>query len=328
MMRRRDFIAGLGSAAAWPMVLRAQQSAVPVIGHLNSESLETWVREWFAAFHRGLNEAGFVEGRNVIIDYRWAEGRNDRLAELAADLVRRQVSVIAASGTPATVAAKAATKVIPTVFLVGSDPVLSGLVASLNRPGGQLTGVAILNTEIITKRLELLLELVPSTTVIAFLVNPTNSVFTEAELTEIQPAARVRGVRLLVLNASSASELEAAFATLTEQRAGGLLVSGDNYFQSRRDQLLALSARHGVPTIYVYHEFSAIGGLISYGPNVSDAFRLEGTYVGRILKGEKPADLPVQESTKIELVINMKTAKALGLTVPQSILLRADEVIE
>jgi putative tryptophan/tyrosine transport system substrate-binding protein len=224
-VKRRQFIALLGGAAAWPVVARAQQPGPPVIGHLNSESLETWVREWFAAFHRGLNEAGFVEGRNVIIEYRWAEGRNDRLAELAADLVRRQVSVIAASGTPATVAAKAATKVIPTVFLVGSDPVLSGLVASLNRPGGQLTGVAILNTEIIAKRLELLLELVPSTTVIAFLVNPTNRVFTEAELTEMQPAARVRGVHLLVLNASSASEIEAAFATLTEQRAGGLLVS-------------------------------------------------------------------------------------------------------
>lgn len=327
-MRRREFITLLGgSAAAWPLAARAQQPATQVIGFLNSESLETY-REYFTAFHRGLNETGFVEGRNLAIAYRWAEGQNDRLPALAADLVHRQVSVIATNNTPSALAAKAATQTIPTVFLVGSDPVLIGLVAGLNRPGGNLTGVSILNTEIIAKRLELLHALVPESTSIAFLVNPTNPVFADAELRGIQAGARVLDLNLLVLNASSVSEMEDAFAKLVGQRAEGLLVSGDTYFIAQRDRLLALAARHGVPTIYVYRELSAVGGLISYGPSLPDGYRQTGVYVGRILKGEKPADLPVQQVTKIELVINLKTAKSLGITIPPPLLVRADEVIE
>jgi putative ABC transport system substrate-binding protein len=325
-MRRREFIAGLG-AAARPLAARAQQPVLPVVGYLNSETLETY-REYFTAFHRGLNDTGFVEGRDVLIEYRWAGGQNDRLAELAADLVRRRVSVIATNNTPASLAAKAATQVIPTVFLVGSDPVLIGLVAGLNRPSGNLTGVSILNTEVIAKRLEVLHELVPSTTLIAFIVNPTNPVFAEAELTGIRAGARVLGLHLLVLNASSPNEIEAAFAMLTEQRAGGLLVSGDSYFAAQRDQFFALSARHRVPTIYVYREVSAACGLISYGCSYADGFRQTGVYVGRILKGEKPSDLPVERVTKIDLVINLKTAKALGLTIPETLLATAQEVIE
>jgi putative ABC transport system substrate-binding protein len=324
-MRRRRFISLLGGAAVWPVTARAQ--AMPVIGFLNSESLETY-REYFTAFHRGLNETGFVEGRNLAIEYRWAGGQNDRLPALATDLVHRQVSVIATNNTPSTLAAKAATQTIPTVFLVGSDPVLIGVVASLNRPAGNLTGVSILNTEIIAKRLELLHELVPATTSIAFLVNPTNPVFAEAELRGIQAGARVLGLRLLVLNASSISEMKIAFATLVEQRAGGLLVSGDTYFIAQRDQLLALAAGYGVPTIYVYRELSSVGGLISYGPSLPDGYRQTGVYVGRVLKGEKPAELPVQQVTKIELVINLETAKSLGITIPPPLLVRADEVIE
>jgi putative tryptophan/tyrosine transport system substrate-binding protein len=236
--------------------------------------------------------------------------------------------VIATNNTPASLAAKAATQVIPTVFLVGSDPVLIGLVAGLNRPAGNLTGVSILNTEVITKRLEVLHELVPTTTLIAFIVNPTNPVFAEAELTGIQAGARVLGLHLLVLNASSPNEIEAAFAMLTEQRAGGLLVSGDSYFAAQRDQFLALSARHRVPTIYVYREVPAVSGLISYGCSYADGFRQTGEYVGRILKGEKPSDLPVERVTKIDLVINLKTAKALGLIIPETLLATAQEVIE
>ena len=306
---------------------RAQQPTRPVIGFLNSESLETY-REYFTAFHRGLGEAGFFEGRNVAIEYRWAGGQNDRLPALAADLVRRQVDVIATNNTPSSLAAKAATQTIPTVFLVGSDPVLIGLVSSLNRPAGNLTGVSILNTEIIAKRLELAHELVPTATSIAFLVNPTNPVFAEAELNGIRAGAGLLGLELLVLNASSASEMEAAFAMLVERRAGAIVVSGDTYFIAQHERLIALASRYMVPTIYVYRELSAVGGLMSYGPSLPDGYRQTGVYTGRILRGEKPTDLPVQQVSKIELVLNLKTARALGLSVPESLLARADEVIE
>jgi putative ABC transport system substrate-binding protein len=321
-------LAGLfSSSVSFHCDISFGQGKIPVIGYLNSESLETY-RDYFNAFHQGLNEAGFVEGRNVAIEYRWADGRNDRLPALAADLVRRQVSVIATNNTPSALAAKGATASIPIVFLVGSNPVLIGLAASLNRPGGNLTGVSILNTEIIEKRLELMHELVPGAGTIAFLVNPTNPVFAEAELTTIRAAARVLGLNLLVLNASSPVEIEAAFAALAEARPGGLVVSGDTLFIAQRDQLLPLAARQGVPTVYVYRELSSIGGLMSYGPSLPGGYRQTGTYVGRILKGEKPADLPVEQVTRIELVINLKTAKVLGVTMPPALLIRADEVIE
>jgi putative ABC transport system substrate-binding protein len=326
-MQRRRFIGLVAGAAAWPFAARAQQRRLPIIGYLNSESLETYT-EYFNAFHKGLNETGYVEGRNVGVEYRWADGQNDRLPALAADLVRREVTVIVTNNTPSTLAAKSATESIPTVFLVGSDPVLIGLVASLNRPGGQLTGVSILNTEIIAKRLEILHELVPAVTSIAFLMNPTNPVFAEAELRGIQAGARALGLRLLVVRASSAGEIDTAFGMLLEQQCGALLVSGDTYFIAHRDRLLALCVRHRLPAIYVYREMSAIGGLVSYGPSLPDGYRQTGVYVGRILKGEKPFDLPVQQVTKIELVINFETAKALGITVPLTLYARADEIIE
>jgi putative ABC transport system substrate-binding protein len=325
-MKRREFITLLGGAAvAWPRVARAQQR-MPVIGYLLSDLLEP-ERQFVAAFHRGLAETGYVEGRNVAIEYRSAESRNDRLPALAAELVRRQVAVIATSSTPGALAAKAATQTIPIVFGIGSDPVEIGLVASLNRPGGNLTGVSQLNVDIAAKRLEMLHELVPAATQIAVLVNPTNPAG-EALLREAQVAARALGVRLSVLNASSESEIDGAFATLVGQRADALLVSGDNLFTTHRDRIIALAARHAVPAIYQFREFAAAGGLMSYGASVTDAYRLLGVYTGQILKGEKPADLPVQQATKIEMIINLKTAKALGLTMPTSTLLRADEVIE
>jgi putative tryptophan/tyrosine transport system substrate-binding protein len=327
-VRRRDLVKMIAaSAAVWPLRARAQQTAMPLIGYLNSESRETY-REYFAAFHRGLNETGFVEDRNVIIEYRWAEGHNDRLPALAADLTRRGVAVIATNNTPTALAAKAATQTIPTVFLTGSDPVLIGLVPSLNRPTGTLTGVAILNTGLVAKRLQLLQEFVPTSTSIGFLVNSTNPVFAEAEIKEIQAAARVLGLRLLVLNASSQSEIEAAFTTLVQQKIGALVVSADSYFVAQPTGLVALAARYAVPTIYAYREFTAAGGLMSYGPNLLDAYRQVGVYTGRILKGDKPVDLPEQQVTRIELLINLKTATALGLAFSLPQLGRADEVIE
>jgi putative tryptophan/tyrosine transport system substrate-binding protein len=327
-VKRRDLIKVIAaSAAVWPLRARAQQTAMPLIGYLNSESRETY-REYFSAFHRGLNETGFIEDRNVIIEYRWAEGHNDRLPAMAADLTRRGVAVIATNNTPSALAAKAATQTIPTVFLTGSDPVLIGLVASLNRPTGTLTGVAVLNTGMVAKRLQLLHEFVPTATSIGLLVNSTNPVFAEAEIREIQAGAHVLGLRLLVLNASSQREIEAAFTTLIQQRVGALVVSADSYFLAQPDRLLTLADRYAVPTIYAYREFTAAGGLMSYGPNLLEAYRLVGVYTGRILKGDKPADLPVQQVTRIELVINLKTAKALGLTFPLPQLGRADEVIE
>jgi putative ABC transport system substrate-binding protein len=327
MMRRREFIAGLGSAAAWPVVARAQQPKMPVIGFLEVGSLDT-ARETVVGFRRGLAETGYIEGRNVEVDYRWAEDHYDRLPALADDLVHRQVSVIATFNTPPALAAKAATKSIPIVFSTGSDPVEIGLVATLNRPGGNLTGIFTFNATLAAKRLELLHELVPSARLIAYLANTTNPVYGKVEMKELEDAARALGVRLLVLNASNESEFEAAFTTLVAERAGGLVVSGDALFRIHSDRLVALATHHRVPAISALHEQASAGGLLSYGTDFPEMRRQVGIYTGRILKGERPADLPVQQVTKIEMVINLKTAKALGLTIPETLLATADEVIQ
>jgi putative ABC transport system substrate-binding protein len=326
-MRRREFIAGLGGVVAWPLVTHAQHLAMPVIGWLDVTSPEAR-RDFVAAFHLGLADTGYVEGRNVAIERRWAQGRNDRLAALAADLVRRQVAVIVAPGSAsAALAAKAVTSTIPIVFMIASDPVEVGFVASLNRPSANLTGVAFLNIEVAAKRLELIRELVPSATSIALLVDPTDRL-SRAETTQVETAARVLEVRLLVVNGNSQSSIEAAFATVVQQRAGALLVGANALFVAARDQIVALAAHHAIPAIYAQGEFVSAGGLVSYGGNIPDAWRQGGVYTGRILRGEKAAELPVQQSTKVELVLNTKTAKALGLTFPTSLLVRADEVIE
>jgi putative tryptophan/tyrosine transport system substrate-binding protein len=298
MIKGREFIAGLGGVAAWPLAARAQQPAMPVIGYLDAGSLET-KREFVAALHRGLSQTGYFEGRNLAVEYRWAEDRLDRLPALAADLVRRQVAVIIATPTPAAVAAKAATKSIPIVFTAGADPVEIGLVASLNRPGGNLTGMSTLTTAVAAKRLALLHELMPAETLIAYLVNPTNPVFSNAETSELRDAARTLGVRLLILNASDPSEFEAAFTTLVLGRASGLVVSNDTLFQHYPEQLVALAARYRLPAIYAYSATAAAGGLMSYGTDFLGSVRQAGVYAGRILKGEKPADLPVQQVTKL-----------------------------
>jgi putative ABC transport system substrate-binding protein len=328
-MRRREFITLLGgAAAALPLTARAQQRAMPVIGFLNPGSLETR-RELIAAFHQGLAEAGYVEGKNVGIEYRWAEGRNDRLPALAADLVQHRVAVIvAADGTAAAVAAKAATPTIPIVFMVGADPVELGFVESLARPGGNMTGVSALAVGTVAKRLQLVHELMPAAEEIAFLRNPTNPNFSALETRELQGAAVVLGVRLLLLNASSPPEIEEAFANIVAQRAGAFLLGTDPFFISARDQLVTLANRYRIPAIYPFREDVVAGGLISYGSSNRDSFRLVGDYAGRILSGNQPANLPVQQVTKIEMAVNLKTAQTLGLTVPLPLLGRADEVIE
>jgi putative ABC transport system substrate-binding protein len=326
-LRRREFITLFGGAAAWPLAVRAQQPAMPVIGFLGTDSLDLYAIR-LRAFHQGLRETGFVEGRNVAIEYRWAEGEFGRLPTLLADLVSRKVAVIAAATTPGALAAKAATATIPIVFATGGDPVALGLVSSLSRPGGNITGVTSLAVELGQKQLEVLTELVPAATVIALLVNPANPSIADTLSRDLQAAARIRGVGLHVLHASTESELDTAFATLPRLRAGALVIGSDPFFNSRPQQLVALATRHAVPTMYPYREYAMAGGLVSYGESLADPYHLVGTYVGRILKGDKPADLPVQQSSKVELFINLKIAKALGLTVPLTLRVRADEVIE
>ena len=325
-MRRREFITLLGgAAAAWPLAIRAQQTAIPVIGFLNGGSPDA---NRVAAFRRGLNETGYVEGHNVALEYRWAEGQYDRLPALARDLVRRQVSVIAATSTPAAITARAATMTIPIVFTTSSDPVELGLVASLSRPSGNVTGATQLNIEVTPKRLEILHELLPTANVFALLVNPTNP-YTEILSRNLQAAARSLGLQLHILQASTEHDFDAVFATLVKLRSDGLVIGGGEVFlDSRHGQLAALALRHAVPTIYQGRDFALAGGLMSYGGSTMDSYRVAGAYAGRILKGEKPADLPVQQTTKVELIINLKTARALGLEIPPTVIARADEVIE
>jgi putative ABC transport system substrate-binding protein len=327
-MRRREFITVLGGAAVtWPLAARAQQPAMPVIGLIGTASGESEAR--LIPFRQGLKEAGYVEGQNVAIEYRWAEGHNDRFPALVADLVRREVTVVVSlGGTPGALAAKAATTTIPIIFQAGVDPVAAGLVTSLSRPGGNLTGISQLLTATVAKQMEVLHELVPKASVIALLVNPTNSIFSEALLRDLMAAARTLGLQLHVLQASSERDFDTAYATLLDLRAGALVIGPDLFFLSQRDQLVALAARHSVPAIYPWREGAIAGGLISYGSSQAETYRQVGIYTGRILKGEKPADLPVQQSTKIELIINIKTAKALGLSIPITLIGRADEVIE
>jgi putative ABC transport system substrate-binding protein len=326
-MKRREFITLLGGAAAWPLAARAQQSAMPVVGWLGSESREAENLR-IIPFRQGLEEAGYVEGQNLKIEYRLAEGRYDQLPALAAGLVRRQVSVIALTGQPAALAAKAATATIPIVFQIADDPVQLGLVASLGRPGGNITGVTSLNVEVLPKQLELLHELVPNATAIALLVNPASSARAESNAREAQVAARRLGLKLHVLHASSEPEFDAAFANAVQLRSEALVIGTDAFFFGRIRQLGTLAARHAIPAISPYREFAASGGLMSYGTNNSNQFRQVGVYTGRILKGEKPTDLPVQQAVKLDLIINLKTAKALGLTVPMIMQMTVDDVIE
>jgi len=325
-MKRREFITLLGGAAvAWPHGARAQQPKMPVVGFLNGGSPDGYA-PYVTGFLHGLNETGYVEGKNVAVDYRWARGQYDRLQEMAADLVRRKVAVIAAN-TPTAPVAKAATTEIPIVFVSTGDPVMLGLVTSFNRPGGNVTGVGLLGSELETKRLELLHQLVPGTTPIGVLVNPTNPA-ADLQLRELQGAAGVIKRQIDIVRASTAFDIETAFEIAAQKGAGALLVVQDPFYNSRREQLVALAAHHKQPVFYPLREFAEIGGLVSYGHNLVDEYRQMGVYAGRILKGEKPADLPVVQPTKFEFVINLKTAKTLGLTIPQSLLTTADEVIE
>jgi putative ABC transport system substrate-binding protein len=325
-LKRREFISVLGGAAAWPLVARAQQPAMPMIGYLNMRSRHGDM-PFTAAFRKGLNEAGYVEGQNVAIEYRWAEEHYDRLPALTAELIHRQVAVIAATTTAAALAAKAATATIPIVFESAGDPVQLGLVPSLNRSGSNVTGVTQTNVEIEPKRLELLHELLPATSVMAVLANPADPL-TEKQLKEARSAARTLGLELHVLNARTEHDFDAVFAKLIQLRAGGLAINTNLVFTARAEQLGALAMRKAIPAIYKGREFTAAGGLMSYGTDPADSYRIAGVYTGRILKGEKPADLPVQQVSKVELIINLKTAKALGITFPITLLGRADEVIE
>jgi len=327
-MRRREFIkAATASAVAWPFAARAQQSAIPVLGFVNVASAKNFVRP-LSAFLKGLGEVGYVDGQNVTIEYRWAEGKNDRLPSFVADLIERKVKVIAATSTPAAIVAKAATTTIPIVFTTADDPVRLGLVTSLNRPGGNVTGATQATVEVAPKQLQLLHELVPKARVMALLVNPAIPTLADSSTRALQAAARTLGLNLHVLNASTEGEFDGVFAKLIQLRAGGLVIGSDPFFTSRTEQLAALAVHHAVPAVYHWREFAVAGGLVSYGAAVTDVYRLAGNYTGRILKGDKPADLPVQQVTKVEMHINQKTAKALGLTVPQALLSRADDVIE
>ena len=325
-MKRREFITLLGGATVWPLTARAQQPRMPVVGVLDGGSAE---KRFGASFLQGLAEAGYVEGQNVALEYRWAEGRYDRLPELAADLVRRQVSVIAVlTSTPASLAAKATTTTIPIVFSVGDDPVRLGLVATLARPGGNATGVNFFIAELAAKRLGLLHELAPGATRVAVLVNPTDAIRTESNVRDIEGAARALGLQIHVFNASTVGDIDATFAAIVRERFDVLFVVPDGYFNNRRVQLATLAARHSIPAAYAQRDYAEVGGLMSYGTNLANARRQVGIYTGRVLKGEKPADLPVLQPTRFELVINVTTAKAIGLEVPLSLLARADEVIE
>jgi putative ABC transport system substrate-binding protein len=327
-MRRREFITLLGGAAAWPLAARAQQPAMPVVGLVTGGSPEAAVRMG-GGFRRGLNEGGYVEGQNVTVEYQWLDGQYDRLPSLMADLVRRRVAVIATPGSnPAALAAKAATTTIPIVFGVGADPIELGLVASLARPGGNATGINFFVADIAAKRLGLLHDLVPKAVRIAVLINPANASTAEATLRDMPEAARAIGLQIVVLNASTGREIEAAFATLVRDRADALFVGADAFFNSRRVQLANMAARHAIPTAFAVREYVDAGGLMSYGTSLADMYRHVGAYSGRILKGARPADLPVLQSTKFELVINLQTARMLGLTVPDKLLVAADEVIE
>jgi putative tryptophan/tyrosine transport system substrate-binding protein len=324
MIRRREFIAGLGSAAAWPVVARAQQPAMPVIGFLASQSAEVEYKVT-VAFLQGLKDTGYVEGQNVAVEYRYADNHVERLPALAAEFVRRRVAVIVTSGNTAALAAKAATTTIPIVFNSGGDPVAAGLVASLNRPGANLTGIAILGAELAPKRLQLVRELVPNAALFGVL---TPSSTRPSPIADLQAAARTLGLQLVVVNAGTDSDLETAFATFSQQHVGAVLVGNAVYFNRRPELLAALAARHALPAIFPLLEYALAGGLMSYGTSLGYNYHQSGIYTGRILKGEKPADLPVQQPTKFELVINLKTAKALGLTIPETLLATADEVIQ
>jgi putative tryptophan/tyrosine transport system substrate-binding protein len=326
-MKRREFITLVGGAAAWPLAARAQQSAMPVIGFLGPGSAHSDAYR-ATAFRQGLSEAGLVEGQNFTIEYRWAENHYDRLPALATELVHRYVAVIATSSTPAALAAKAATTTIPIVFEMAADPLKLGLVASLNRPGGNVTGVTQAAEEVTSKRLELLHEFLPNAGVLALLVNPTAPELAEPQAREALSAAQVLGVKLHVLNASTEQDFDRVFAKLTELRAGGLVIGGSAFFTSHLRHLAALTVQHAAPAIYQWREFAAAGGLMSYGADIIDMHRLVGIYAGRILKGDKPANLPVQQATKVQMYINLKTARALGITIPLPLSGRADEVFE
>jgi len=325
-MKRREFITLLGGAAAWPSVVRAQQTAMPVIGFLRSSTAAGSGRI-VAAFRQGLSEGGYLDGQNVAIEFRWTEGQDNRLPDLATDLVRQQVTVIMASATNAAVAAKAATSIIPIVFVLAADPIHLGLVASLNRPGGNATGMSFLTSALAGKRLDLLVEMVPAAKSIAVLVHRDN-IMTEPFMRDLAAGARLLGLQFLVSNVTGEHDLDSAFAMLVQQRPGALVVGADPLFTSHAAQIVALAARHRLPAIYTQREFAEAGGLMTWGTSLTEQYRLAGTYVGKILKGAKPADLPVLQPTKYEMVLNLKAAKGLGLDVPAKLLALADEVIE